>query len=128
MECIIHTPSLAFADSFISIKFEENGVPSWEKGIVSKVSLEHCSMSWKNNNNPNKAKDKEPIPKENKSVIEHGKHHGTSLRWQKRIGDLLQLVRWKRSNNKANVGGVKIRKGWIRSLTKRGGPKNKGVV
>ncbi|XVE95478.1 hypothetical protein REPUB_Repub02eG0100900 [Reevesia pubescens] len=119
-----HDATTSREDSFISIKFEENGVASWEKGTVSKVSLEHCSMSW----NPTLSKDKE-ITKEqketNKSVIEHAKPRG-SLRWRKRVGRLFQLIRWKRSN-KANVchmgskvEGVKVmRKGWIRTLTKR---------
>ncbi|KAJ0087062.1 hypothetical protein Patl1_08372 [Pistacia atlantica] len=113
-------------DSFISIKFEDNGVASWEKAntVSNKVSLENCSMYWNNNQNTNT---KEFVGN-NKSVIEHAKApRGSSLRWRKRIGHLLQLVRWKRSN-KGNVcqvdHGVKVRKGWIRSLTKRG-PKNK---
>lgn len=101
-----------FADSFISIKFEKNGVASWEKGTVSKVSLENCSMSWT----------KELA---NKSVIEHAKPRAP-LRWRKRIGHLFQLIKWKRSN-KANVchmgskveGAKMMRKGWIRTLTKR---------
>ncbi|KAL4311723.1 hypothetical protein GQ457_01G012410 [Hibiscus cannabinus] len=87
-------------DSFISIKFEENGVGSWEKGTVSKVSLKQCNMSW----NPTMT---------NKSVIEHAKPRA-SLRWRKRIGHLFQLMRWKRSSK---VDGMR-RKGWIRTLTK----------
>ncbi|KAK9271179.1 hypothetical protein L1049_026768 [Liquidambar formosana] len=114
------TSQEAFADSFISIKFEDNGVGSWEKSkskskstsTVSKVSLEQCNnMSWNHS-----------FSKESKSVIEHAKPRASSLRWRKRIGHLFQLVRWKRSN-KGNVGskveGVKVRKGWIRTLTKR---------
>lgn len=104
-------------DSFISIKFEDNGVASWEKNTVSKVSLENCNVSW------NHSLSKEA--KETKTVIEHGKPRA-SLRWRKRIGHLFQLVRWKRSNkgNACHVGskveGVKVRKGWwIRTLTKR---------
>lgn len=103
--CWVPKISFSFVDSFISIKFEENGVGSWDKGTVSKVSLEHCSMSWN------------PIKDTNKSVIEHAKP-GASLRWRKRIGHLFQLMRWKRSSK---VEGVKVmrRKGWwIRSLTK----------
>ncbi|XVE55341.1 hypothetical protein DITRI_Ditri03aG0151200 [Diplodiscus trichospermus] len=105
-------------DSFISIKFEENGVASWEKGTVSKVSLEHCSMSW----NPTLSKEQKEA---NKSVIEHAKPRA-SLRWRKRIGHLFQLIRWKRSSKanvchmSSNVEGVKVmRKSWIRTLTKR---------
>jgi hypothetical protein len=62
--------------------------------------------------------------KETKTVVEHGKPRA-SLRWRKRIGHLFQLIRWKRSNkgNVCHVGskveGVKVRKGWMRTLTKR---------
>ncbi|KAL2339788.1 hypothetical protein Fmac_007728 [Flemingia macrophylla] len=87
-----------FAESFISIKFEENGVASWEK---SSVSLEKCNkkMPWKH--------------EKNKSVIEHGKSRD-SLRWRKRIGHMFQLIRWRKG------GGVcHLRKGWMRTLTKR---------
>nr|ACU18417.1 unknown [Glycine max] len=66
-------------ESFISIKFEENGVASWEKSTVSKKV-----SSWNHQN------------KENKRVIEHGKSRDT-FRWRKRIGHMLQLIRWKRS-------------------------------
>ncbi|XVF64575.1 hypothetical protein PTKIN_Ptkin09bG0179700 [Pterospermum kingtungense] len=113
-----HDASTSQEDSFISIKFEKNGVASWEKGTVSKVSLENCSMSW----NPTLTKEHKEA---NKSVIEHAKPRAP-LRWRKRIGHLFQLIKWKRSN-KANVchmgskvEGVKMmRKGWIRTLTKR---------
>ncbi|GMI64833.1 hypothetical protein like AT1G21830 [Hibiscus trionum] len=103
-----HDASTSQEDSFISIKFEENGVGSWEKGTVSKASLEHCNMSW----NPTFTKGMET----NKSVIEHVKPRA-SLRWRKRIGHLFQLIRKKRSSK---VDGVKVmrRKGWIRTLTK----------
>ncbi|KAI4337816.1 hypothetical protein L6164_016187 [Bauhinia variegata] len=101
-------------DSFISIKFEENGVASWEKNsTVSKVSLENCSsMSWNHQS------------KETKSVIEHGKSRDT-FRWRKRVGHMFQLIRWKRSTKASvchvgtKVEGVKVRKGWMRTLTKR---------
>ncbi|XP_021284682.1 uncharacterized protein LOC110416878 [Herrania umbratica] len=117
-----HDASTSQEDSFISIKFEDNGVASWEKGTVSKVSLEHCSMSW----NPTMTKEITKEPKEtNKSVVEHAKPRA-SLRWRKRIGHLFQLIRWKRSSkgNVCHMGskveGVKVmRKGWIRTLTKR---------
>ncbi|KAH1113108.1 hypothetical protein AAZX31_04G230000 [Glycine max] len=92
-------------ESFISIKFEENGVASWEKSTVSKKV-----SSWNHQN------------KENKRVIEHGKSRDT-FRWRKRIGHMLQLIRWKKSGGVCHVGtkveGVKVRKGWMRTLTKR---------
>lgn len=95
-----------FAESFISIKFEENGVASWEKSTVSKKV-----SSWNHQNKDN-----------NKSVIEHGKSRDT-FRWRKRIGHMLQLIRWKKSGGVCHVGtkveGVKVRKGWMRTLTKR---------
>ncbi|RDX70441.1 hypothetical protein CR513_50314 [Mucuna pruriens] len=101
-------------ESFISIKFEENGVASWEKSTVSKtVSLEKCNeMSWKHENK-----------EKNRSVIEHGKSRD-AFRWRKRIGHMFQLIRWKKSGAVCHVGtkveGVKVRKGgWIRTLTKR---------
>ncbi|XP_059630753.1 uncharacterized protein LOC132273723 [Cornus florida] len=112
-----YTTSTSHEDSFISIKFEENGVASWEKNTVSKVSLEHCNnMSW------NHSLSKES--KEAKSVVEHAKPRA-SLRWRKRIGQLFQLIRLKRSSkgNACHVGskleGVKVRNGWIRFLTTR---------
>ncbi|KAL4334297.1 hypothetical protein GQ457_07G022980 [Hibiscus cannabinus] len=102
-----HDASTSQEDSFISIKFEENGLGSWEKGKVSKASLENCSMS--------SGKD---LKEGNKSVIEHPKPGGP-LRWRKRMGHLFQLVRWKRSTSKAE--GVKtMKKSWMtRTLTKR---------
>ncbi|KAF3962017.1 hypothetical protein CMV_013428 [Castanea mollissima] len=109
-----HDASTSQEDSFISIKFEDNGVGSWEKNTLSKVSLENYNIAW------DQSLSKESN-KETKTVIEHGKPR-VSLRWRKRIGHLFQVIRWKRSN-KANVGskveGVKVRKGWIRTLTKR---------
>ncbi|XP_022753377.1 uncharacterized protein LOC111301729 [Durio zibethinus] len=88
-----HDISTSQDDSFISIKFEENGVASWEKNTVSKVSFEHCSISWK----PTLTKETIKEQKEaNKSVIEHAKPRA-SLRWRKRIGHLFQLIRWKKS-------------------------------
>ncbi|KAL1820538.1 hypothetical protein ACET3Z_015407 [Daucus carota] len=106
-------------DSFISIKFENNnGVGSWEKNAntVSKVSLEHCNFSWKQNEG------KEP----SKTVVEHVKPRGSTLRWRKRIGHLFQVSKWKRSSktsacHSGKLEGSKgrVNSGWIRSLTKR---------
>ncbi|KAL2538664.1 hypothetical protein Fot_20055 [Forsythia ovata] len=87
-------------DSFISIKFEDNGEMSW-------------NQSWS-----------KPNSKMNSVAIEQSKPH-TMLRWQKRIGNLFQLIKWKRSS-KGNVCHVgtkldrsKVRYGWIRTLRKR---------
>ncbi|XP_015885672.2 uncharacterized protein LOC107421050 [Ziziphus jujuba] len=114
-----HDVSTSQEDSFISIKFEENGVASWEKNTVSKVALENCNnMSWNHSFN-------KETNKESKTVIEHGKPRASSLRWRKRIGHLFQLIRWKRTNKgnvchvSSKVEGVKVRKGWIRNLTQK---------
>ncbi|KAF5740322.1 hypothetical protein HS088_TW11G00389 [Tripterygium wilfordii] len=123
-----HDASTSPEDSFISIKFEDNGNPSWEKGTVSKVSLDHCSISWnhhsltKETSNNNTKNTKTSAAAAANAVIEHAK----PLRWRKRIGRLFQLIRWKSRSNGANachagskVEGVKMRKNWIRTLTKR---------
>ena len=56
-------------------------------------------------------------------MVEHVKPRGT-LRWRKRIGQLLQLAHWKRSSKAGAthvglVGKVEGRRGWMRSLTRR---------
>ncbi|OVA04795.1 Uncharacterized protein family UPF0503 [Macleaya cordata] len=122
-------------DSFISIKFQDNGVASWDKGTKNSKEETLEKMSTNHNNNLNKKETKTKGSSANKTknstVVEHVKPHAM-LRWRKRIGQLFQIMRWKRSsnNNKTNVnhvmigkvsgGGVKMRKGtWIRTLTKR---------
>ncbi|KAG6784168.1 hypothetical protein POTOM_009854 [Populus tomentosa] len=111
-------------DSFISIKFEDNGAALWEKGTVSKVSIEPCSKPWNQNLNEEAKQGKDTT--EAMTVIEHAKPHASSLRWRRRIGHMFQLIRRKRSSNKGHichvgteVEGVKVRRGWIRTLTKR---------
>ena len=113
---------------------------SWEKNhhhnnnnnnnkVASKVSLESCNkMSW-NHHTFGKDNHQHSIPNNKeatKTVIEHGKPRASSLRWRKRIGHVFQLIRWKRSNKagtvchaSTKVEGVKVRKGWIRTLTKK---------
>ncbi|KAG5245905.1 transcriptional regulatory protein [Salix suchowensis] len=109
-------------DSFISIKFEDNGAASWEKGTVSKVFIDPCSNPWNQNLNKEAKQDRDIT--ETTSVIEQAKPHA-SLRWRRGIGHMFQLIRWKRSNkgHMCHVGtkveGVKVRTSWIRSLRKR---------
>ena len=89
-------------------------MPSWEKSTntkVSKVTLEHCrSMSWvgqtlvKDNNAMNNKGNIENNNNNNKSVVEHAKPQAAAMRWRKRIGQLLQVIRWRRTT-KGNVGG-----------------------
>ncbi|KAI3460579.1 hypothetical protein Pfo_017242 [Paulownia fortunei] len=92
-----HSSSTSPEDSFISIKFEDNGAASWDKGKISKMPRDQqCEMSW--NDSWDKAK-------KIKSVVEHAKPRAT-LRWRRRIGHLFQLIRWKRSSkgNTCHVG------------------------
>ncbi|XP_030545220.1 uncharacterized protein LOC115751446 [Rhodamnia argentea] len=114
-------------DSFISIKFEDNGLASWEKNTASKASFDNCKASWTHSTSK-KTLATAPATREStntKSVIEHVKPRAASLRWRKRIGHLFQLVRWKRSSKGSvchvgtKVEGVKVRSGWMRTLTKR---------
>lgn len=124
-------------ESFISIKFEENGAASWEKSTTM-ATTEKCSdvSSW-NQNDLKKRKEKgvEGGVVRAVMVVEPrgggGGGASSSLRWRKRIGHLFQLMRWKRSSTSSsssaaigNVGTkleghhVKVRHGWITTLTK----------
>ncbi|URE28891.1 hypothetical protein MUK42_16226 [Musa troglodytarum] len=90
--------------SFITMKFEDEGQASWNADSKSK-SVESSART---------------------ALVEHS-NPGGALRWRKRIGQLLQLGRWKRSNKasachagfRGKVEGVKGRRGWMRSLTRR---------
>ncbi|GFP84328.1 hypothetical protein PHJA_000576500 [Phtheirospermum japonicum] len=84
------TSSTSPEESFISIKFEDNGVASWDKGKISKMPFDRqCkAMPW--NENVNKDR------KKMKSMVEHAKPRA-ALRWRRRIGHLFQLVRLKKS-------------------------------
>ncbi|KAG4958914.1 hypothetical protein JHK87_035547 [Glycine soja] len=114
----------AEVDSFISMKFEENGVASWEKSTstnaISNISNKKVCVE-------RQVLDKDA--KESKSVVEHGKSNN-AFRWRKRIGRLVHFIPWKRSNKGGGVGhveGVKVnRKGWMRTLTKRKTVEQKG--
>ncbi|XP_061341931.1 uncharacterized protein LOC133288229 [Gastrolobium bilobum] len=112
------SPSPEGKNSFISIKFEENGVASWEKNTVSKkVTLENSKKMSCNPQCQN-------LNKNAKSVIEQCKSN-KMFRWRKRIGKLFHLIHWKRSTKGgvcqvgSKVERVKVRKGLMRTLTKR---------
>uniref|UniRef100_A0A0A9G0G6 Uncharacterized protein n=1 Tax=Arundo donax TaxID=35708 RepID=A0A0A9G0G6_ARUDO len=112
-------------DSFISIKFEDNGKATWDtqKASVATKPVEPAPA---------------PVRSSSSSTVvvaEHVKRGGVT-RWRKQVvGRLLQLARWKRSAAKAggaaacHVGldGKKAAaerskargRGWIRSLTRR---------
>ncbi|ERN08615.1 hypothetical protein AMTRI_Chr11g98760 [Amborella trichopoda] len=98
-------------DSYISIKFEGNGLATWDHKVDSWEGVKASSLSHQ----------KESVGP--KSVVEHGKTRG-NLRWRKRIAHLFQLTRWKRSSktaachiSKGEVG--KGRRSWLRSLTRK---------
>ncbi|KAJ8450287.1 hypothetical protein Cgig2_004744 [Carnegiea gigantea] len=90
-------------ESFISIKFGENGEASWDKGTrnVSKVSLEHFNMAWPSQTLFNHGVNNGSSG--NKNVVDHTNLWAGSLRWRKGIGHLLQVIRWRRS--KKAIGG-----------------------
>ncbi|KAI4375134.1 hypothetical protein MLD38_013040 [Melastoma candidum] len=129
---VYHDDASSPEDSFISIRFEDNGLTSWEKNEASKVSSENCKTTWdlglsksmKEREVANKEyRHQHGAPgscRETKTVIEHPKPHA-SLRWRRRIGHLFHLIRWKRSSkgNICHVDGVKVRNGWMRTLTRR---------
>ncbi|XP_047323245.1 uncharacterized protein LOC124926954 [Impatiens glandulifera] len=108
-------------DSFISIKFGDNGESLWEEKTASKVSLEQYSCSMKILSSKKKKKDLEV---DTTSVVEHGKASAPLLMWRKKIGHVFQLSRWRRSNNvgmchvgrEGVVKGARRRSGWIRNL------------
>lgn len=117
-------------DSFISIKFADNGVASWEKNPESKISHDNCNIPCIRGDSIGKAATfkgaKGAATTTTKSVIEHSKPEVASLRWQKRIGHLFHLIRRKRSSKAGSVchlgskvEGVNKRTGWIRTLTSR---------
>lgn len=112
-------------DSFISIKFEDNGKATWDSKKQQAMAAATKQMQ----------KPAEvvvpPVRSSTTTVVvvamaEHARRGGVSVtRWRKQlVGRLLQLARWKRSksNNKAAVerpNNTKARggAGWIRSLT-----------
>ncbi|KAI4339716.1 hypothetical protein MLD38_024626 [Melastoma candidum] len=127
-----HDASSSPEDSFISIRFEDNGLSSWEKNAASKASYENCKASW-NQGLSKSTKGKDAAEKEHhhqdggkrssreaNGAVEHARPH-TLLRWRRRIGRLFKLIRWKRSSkgNVCHVDGVKVRNGWLRTLTRR---------
>ncbi|KAK4756223.1 hypothetical protein SAY87_006350 [Trapa incisa] len=102
-------------DSFISIKFEDNGQASWEKNKVSKVSLgSKCSSIPWNGHLDVFGKTLHPMkdPKTTgtaKIVLKHSKPRWwwpSRLMWRKRIGHLLHLIRLNRRSGKAE--GAKV--------------------
>ncbi|KAG1327997.1 hypothetical protein COCNU_01G019310 [Cocos nucifera] len=109
-------------DSFISIKFEDNGHASWDNKEAASMNPSMNTI----NITTDKIQDPGKESKGLRSMVEHAKARGM-LRWRKRIGHLLQLALWKRSSKAGTchvalggkVEGAKGRRGWIRNLTRR---------
>ncbi|KAK1301202.1 hypothetical protein QJS10_CPB13g01211 [Acorus calamus] len=105
-------------DSFISIKFEDDGKASWDKARKAAAVAEARERGGAS-----------------KCVVEHTKQQlppgRGSMRWQKRIGHMFQLLKWRRQGKAAVVGGGTCHVGlggrvdgmmgrsWMRSLTRR---------
>ncbi|KAM3299295.1 hypothetical protein ACQJBY_040668 [Aegilops geniculata] len=102
-------------DSFISIKFEDNGKATW-------VASQQASL---------KPVREAPATTTKALVVEQASRRGGVTRWRKQVvGRLLQLARWKRASGKQSSSSAaadqrsKARGGgggrsWIRSLTRR---------
>ncbi|KAK3141059.1 hypothetical protein QOZ80_4BG0329050 [Eleusine coracana subsp. coracana] len=107
-------------DSFISIKFEDNGKATWDKQQALTAAPVPVVRSSSSSSTAVVA------------VVEHVKRGGVT-RWRKQVvGRLLQLARWKRSaaavvgmdGKKAAAAAAERSKarggrGWIRSITRR---------
>ncbi|PKA47994.1 hypothetical protein AXF42_Ash016341 [Apostasia shenzhenica] len=103
-------------DSFISMKIEADGNASLESKRTASFGLPWISTG--------RSEDMAKGPNR-RAVVEHVKPRG-SLRWRKRIGQLLQLARWKRSSKAgaahAGFSGMvegSRRRERTRSLTRR---------
>ncbi|KAM3391779.1 hypothetical protein ACQJBY_013089 [Aegilops geniculata] len=104
-------------DSFISIKFEDNGKATW-------VDSQQASLK--------PVREAAPATTTKAMVVEQASRRGGVTRWRKQVvGRLLQLARWKRASGKQSSSSAaadqrpKVRGGggggrsWIRSLTRR---------
>ncbi|XP_031503794.1 uncharacterized protein LOC116266635 [Nymphaea colorata] len=106
--------STSLEDSFISIKFEDNGSTSWENGATKQFPWESVDFFSKQDPDTN-----------SKTVVEHAQPRG-GLRWRKKMGYLFHLVRWKRSSNKgsnshmaAKSEAANAKRNWLRTLSIR---------
>ncbi|XP_073036587.1 uncharacterized protein [Primulina eburnea] len=85
-------------DSFISIKFEANGVALWDKDKIPKIPLN--SRSWTHGKG-NKVK------KIKKSVLGRLKPCGMP-RWRRRIGRFLDFFKWRKSKKESRCKRRKV--------------------
>nr|CAD1818103.1 unnamed protein product [Ananas comosus var. bracteatus] len=82
-------------DSFISIKFEDNGNARWDNKKPPSTTIVRPSSNVDGGTTSSGGKGE--IEPGIRSIVERAKKGGV-LRWRKRIGHLLQLARWKRSS------------------------------
>ncbi|XP_010544779.1 PREDICTED: uncharacterized protein LOC104817318 isoform X2 [Tarenaya hassleriana] len=93
---------------------QDNGATSWDKGKVPTISLKHCKGSSRDHNNDTKETKKE-------MMIQHPNKSRASLRWRKRIGQLLHIIRIRGPSGchvSSRVEGVDASSRWIRPSTK----------
>ncbi|KAJ0257572.1 hypothetical protein HA466_0084180 [Hirschfeldia incana] len=103
-------------DSFISIKFENDGNASWEKKTEC---VDNINSS---------CKEQQSLITSSTSIVEH-KSVKSSLRWRKRIGHLFHVIKLRSGlstssrhvASSSKVEGTKVKKrGWmVRTLTRR---------
>lgn len=119
-----NTSIASLDDSFISIKFEDNGKATWDSQKAKVAGGEVANT------------DKAASLRSSSSttVVEHVKRGGVT-RWRKQVvGRLLQLARWKRSGKAGGAAACHVGldgkkaaerskgrpgRSWIRSLTRR---------
>ncbi|KAL6010727.1 hypothetical protein ACLOJK_001168 [Asimina triloba] len=88
--------STSHEDSFISIKFEEDGRTSWTHTTSSGISSEPFKLRLYDNMDDDHEEDKTP-----KGMVEFAKTHRKASGWRKRIGRLLHLMRLRRRTSLA---------------------------
>ncbi|KAF7012778.1 hypothetical protein CFC21_026935 [Triticum aestivum] len=113
-------------DSFISIKFEDNGKATWVDSQQTSLKPAREAPAAASTTTKTTAATKTAL------VVEQAGRRGGVTRWRKQVvGRLLQLARWKRASGKqsssssaaadqrAKARGGGGGRGWIRSLTRR---------
>ncbi|KAL6522185.1 hypothetical protein OROMI_032062 [Orobanche minor] len=96
-----HSSSTSPEDTFISIKFEDNGIASWDKG--SKVSKQVSSFDQQCEV-PCRREKGNINAKKIKSVLEHSKPRAAAaVRWRRRVGHLLRLIFRLKNSTKSQI-------------------------
>ncbi|KAL6527547.1 hypothetical protein OROGR_016637 [Orobanche gracilis] len=94
-----HSSSTSPEDNFISIKFEDNGTASWDKGskFSKQVSSfdQQCEVPCCEKANINAEKIK--------SVLEHSKPRAAAVRWRRRVGHLIRIIFRLKNSTKSHI-------------------------